>query len=143
MKKILLIISLVFIISSVAQAQSSAWEILHPLPQGNDLNSVYFSDANTGYAVGGMGTILKTSDGGATWVIQNSGITTYLNAVVFTDANTGYAVGGLGKILKTINGGANWTAQISNVNTTDNLNSVYFTSADTGYVAGINGSKIH
>ena len=33
----------------------------------NDLNSVYFTDANTGYAVGDTGTILKTIDGGTTW----------------------------------------------------------------------------
>ena len=31
----------------------------------NNLNSVYFTNANTGYAVGDTGTILKTTDGGS------------------------------------------------------------------------------
>jgi len=69
-----------------------------------NLASVYFIDANTGYAVGKSGTILKTTDGGTNWTALSSGITSGLGAVYFTDANTGY-IGGEGKILKTINGG--------------------------------------
>ncbi|MCK4452963.1 hypothetical protein KAU59_01275, partial [candidate division WOR-3 bacterium] len=35
----------------------------------NELWSVHFpADAQTGYAVGGYGKILKTTDGGANWV---------------------------------------------------------------------------
>ena len=37
----------------------------------NWLSSVYFTDANTGYAVGAGGTILKTTDGGGTFVERN------------------------------------------------------------------------
>jgi hypothetical protein len=39
----------------------------------NDLNSVHFPvDATTGFAVGEAGTILKTTDGRATWTAQTS-----------------------------------------------------------------------
>jgi len=34
----------------------------------NCLISVYFTDANTGYAVGESGTILKTINGGINWL---------------------------------------------------------------------------
>jgi len=78
-----------------------------------DLNSVYFNNASTGYVVGGMGTILKTTNGGTNWITQTSGTNNGLSSVYFTDVNTGYAVGGYGTILKTINGGTNWLAQIS------------------------------
>jgi len=68
------------------------------------LNSVFFTDDNTGYAVGISGTILKTTNGGADWTSQNSGTNNGFSSVFFTDANTGYVVGG-GIILKTTNGG--------------------------------------
>lgn len=69
------------------------------------LNSLYFTNANTGYAVGRSGTIIKTIDGGITWTKLSSGTTNNLFSIFFPDDNTGYAVGGRGTILKTNNGG--------------------------------------
>ena len=37
------------------------WHWQNPLPQGNSLESVFFTDSNTGYAVGDAGTILKNN----------------------------------------------------------------------------------
>ena len=42
----------------------SGWFWQNPLPQGDTLSGVSFVDANTGTAVGGGGTILRTTDGG-------------------------------------------------------------------------------
>ena len=50
------------------------WKWQNPLPQGNGLNAVFFTDPYTGYAVGEAGTILKTADGGTTWTIYSSGL---------------------------------------------------------------------
>jgi photosystem II stability/assembly factor-like uncharacterized protein len=50
----------------------SQWTWQNPLPQGNRLNSAYFTDANTGYLVGESGTIIKTYDGGQTWITLNT-----------------------------------------------------------------------
>jgi len=83
----------------------SGWFWQNPLPQGNALNGVSFTDANTGTAVGEAGTIVRTTDGGETWVTQDSGTTSALNGVSFTDANTGTAVGQNGTILRTTDGG--------------------------------------
>jgi photosystem II stability/assembly factor-like uncharacterized protein len=58
------------------------------------LYGVSFTDANTGTAVGLDATILRTTDGGATWLPQESGIETFFTDVSFTGANTGTAVGG-------------------------------------------------
>ena len=72
------------------------------------LNSVHFTDINTGYAVGEGGTVLKTVNGGASWIILSYQTTSnFLQSVYFTDDNFGYAVGEAGIILKTINGGKN------------------------------------
>jgi photosystem II stability/assembly factor-like uncharacterized protein len=51
------------------------WFWQNPLPQGNPLSSVYFTDSNTGWAVGDAGTILRTTDGGNRWISQSSGAT--------------------------------------------------------------------
>jgi len=116
-------------------AQSS-WIWQNPLPQGNELLSVSFTDANTGTAVGDCGSIVRTTDGGANWAIQTSGTANNLQSVSFTDANTGTAVGDSGTILRTTDGGATWTSQSSG--TTNSLLGVHFTDANTGTAVGNN-----
>jgi photosystem II stability/assembly factor-like uncharacterized protein len=106
-----------------------------------NLNSVYFTDANNGYAVGDSGIILKTTDGGAYWEIKSSGVTSNLYSVHFPSISHGYAVGEGGIILKSSNGGENWASQ--NAIITSNLNAVYFTDENTGYAAGGNGDSLY
>jgi photosystem II stability/assembly factor-like uncharacterized protein len=139
MKKfyILLIMMLAF---NVANAQ---W-VEQISPSINNLYSVYFTDTDTGYIVGGylqgQNDILKTTDGGENWESQTSGITGCLYSVHFPSKDTGYAVGDGGVILKTTNGGTNWLSQNSGTNF--NLSSVYFPAADAGFIAGYLNSTI-
>ncbi len=49
--------------SSSTSAGNWIWQ--NPLPQGNPLSSVRFADAQTGWALGALGILLKTEDGGA------------------------------------------------------------------------------
>ncbi len=104
------------------------------------LYSVYFTSADTGYAVGGLGggvsVILKTTDGGANWKAQTNipPNASRLFSVNFANANTGYAVGDQGIVLKTIDGGVNWSVQkLSSINV---LQSVYFINDSMGYACG-------
>ncbi len=97
----------------VTQICFAQWFWQNPLPQGNHLNSTYFVDSNIGWAVGVGGTILKTTDGGGSWVNQTSETNWFLYSVCFVDSNTGWAAGsqaGYGNpaVFKTIDGGANW-----------------------------------
>jgi len=94
------LVALFLINSAIAQ-----WTLQNPLPQGHTLHSVHFSDDNTGYAVGDVGTIIKTLDGGTTWTVLTSGTTDRFNSAYFPDVNTGYVVGDSGTIVKTIDGG--------------------------------------
>ena len=66
----------------------------------NDLNEVYFSCLNVGWAVGDNNTVVTTGDGGANWTSQNAGVTGDLHSVFFIDLNTGWIVGDSGTILK-------------------------------------------
>jgi photosystem II stability/assembly factor-like uncharacterized protein len=107
------------------------------------LNSVYFSDANNGYAVGyntvggSNGAFFKTTDGGANWSVKYTSLTpgTNFQAVCFTDANTGFIVGNVNYnfvTMRTIDGGTTWTSQPGGGS------AICFTDANTGYIA--NGS---
>jgi photosystem II stability/assembly factor-like uncharacterized protein len=76
-----------------------------------DLNSVSFPEGTqVGYAVGNEGIILKTTDGGGTWVPQTSGTGSALYAVSFENNSTGFAVGKSGTAIRTTDGGATWDA---------------------------------
>ena len=116
MKNLIIILTLFFLISGCHKDEQNKLNWI-TLTSGttNTLNSVFFTDVNTGYAVGYSGTILKTINGGTAWTAQTSGTTNVLTSVFFTDSNTGYAVGWFGTILKTVNGGVNWVAEISGV----------------------------
>ena len=74
------IISLSIIIISDLSAQ---WILLDPLPQQNTLTSVYFVDENIGWAVGYNSTIIGTTDGGQSWEIQQSTISSNFTSVFF------------------------------------------------------------
>ena len=95
-------------------------------------------NANTMIAVGEQGSILRTTDAGATWTRISSGTAARLSGVSFADANTGIAVGDQGAILRTVDGGSTWTPQPSG--TTNVLWGVSFTDAGTGTVVGDAGT---
>jgi photosystem II stability/assembly factor-like uncharacterized protein len=52
--------------------------------------------------------ILKTTDGGTSWVPQTSGTGSGLYAVSFENNSTGFAVGKSGTAIRTTDGGATW-----------------------------------
>jgi len=70
------------------------------------IQGVDFPQPTSGFAVGGGGRILHSTDAGITWGDQASGISANLNDVSFaSDALRGIAVGESGTILWTANGG--------------------------------------
>jgi len=95
------------------------------------LRSVFFINANNGWAVGDVGTIIHTTNGGTNWTSQSG--TGALKAVCFVSENIGWAVGGE-HILKTTNGGTNWADQEKPV--TGPYTNCYFLDANTGWASG-------
>ncbi|RPI19743.1 MAG: T9SS C-terminal target domain-containing protein [Ignavibacteriae bacterium] len=84
------------------------WFWQSPLPQGNDINDIYWLNSNTAYLAGACGTIMKTTDKGRNWVIQYNGIKYSLGVIRFFNENSGIAAGSNGTILRTTNAGNNW-----------------------------------
>lgn len=80
------------------------------------LEDVYFIDENTGVAVGDMGTIIRTTDGGVTWTTVMTVDTITLYEVGFFDELNGIATGNHTYISS--DGGATWeTSFESEMNT--------------------------
>ena len=94
----------------------------------NNLNGAYLLDSGIAFVVGDAGTILKSTDAGATWAPLLSGTTNILHEVYFFDGNQGVAVGDQGLILRTTDGGAMWQSVASGVE--DALRSVFFFGAN-------------
>ncbi len=81
------------------------------------LHDVTFVDAQHGWAVGDRGVIFATTDGGAHWQSQPSGVRCPLSGVCFISRTNGWAVGGgwkpyihtsYGVALATDDGGLTW-----------------------------------
>ena len=75
------------------------------------LYDLAFADAQHGMVVGEFGTVLATTDGGATWGKQDAGTDKTLFGVALADALRGWAVGLDGLLLHTRDGGGTWTVQ--------------------------------
>jgi len=123
------------LMSGTAFAQVWGWQIP---PTTNRLYAVVFVDSTRGWAVGDSSTIIHTTDGGGTWMIQACDTLAWFYGVDFTDANNGWVAGasesGLSIILHTTNGGGTWLIQNSETNSP--LNDVAFVDANNGWAVG-------
>ncbi|MBN8571297.1 MAG: hypothetical protein J0M18_16875 [Ignavibacteria bacterium] len=109
---------------------------------GNFVNA-HFLNENTGYAAGiGFGyptyqggSILKTTNGGSTWIYQSDTTISYgvLTDIYFTSVTRGYVCGENGLILRTTNSGTRWTYSLP---TSYNLNSIRFSDSLNGVTCG-------
>lgn len=132
---ILLTFSL-FLLSTVSFAQ---WQ-----PQASetilDLQSVFFTDNDNGWAVGNGGIILHTADGGDNWIEQPSGTDFALESVYFNNPDNGWIAGGVGGvpqtgiILRTVIGGGTWEEMY--IDPSFYLNDVCFTDSLNGWAVG-------
>jgi len=111
------------------------WVDVYTSNQNEIFGDIFFTNVNTGYAVGSYGKLLKTINAGSSWnssTIPNAG--TFLNSIFFVNDNTGYVVGGESKSLKTTDAGTTW--EVMNITSGFlNLNNIYFNDINTGYAS--------
>ncbi len=67
--------------------------------------SLQFPSINTGYTLGGYSTVLKSSNGGESWFMQNANTSAFLEDICMVNEYTGFILGWNGKVLKTTDGG--------------------------------------
>lgn len=133
-----------------------AWLELHAAVSeiaqvARDMEAVKFIDDQTGFAVGGAGSvadrtgfIFETTDGGQNWSLNfllppSSSVYTRLNDLEFVGM-IGWAVGESGVILKTENAGQDWVYQSTGLaDTVRELKAVDFIDANRGWAVGEDG----
>ena len=89
---------------------TNGWCWQRPLPQGNPVLDISLTAAGTGWAVGEAGTVLLTTNSGATWQHQDAPVTQDLVRVVAVDTQVAWAASNSGTVLTTSNGGSTWHA---------------------------------
>jgi photosystem II stability/assembly factor-like uncharacterized protein len=100
-----------------------------------NLYAVSMPAANTGFAVGAGGVVVKTTTG-TSWSALTSGTSQDLYATSWASTSVGWAVGKEGTIIKSANGTA-FSPQTSG--TTQDLNGVSFTNTNNGNAVGNGG----
>jgi photosystem II stability/assembly factor-like uncharacterized protein len=154
--KLITVLTFTLIVSSTSYAQ---WETVRwytdptPLPW---LESISFTDINNGlgacsglvsyYQVGGSqrkGGIIKTTDGGITWVDVLVWDSVEFKELIHTNPNTALCVGydwvdSTGIIVKTSNSGLNWDTTV----VPSFLYSISFPSNNVGYATGATGALL-
>ena len=122
------------------------------------LYNIYFVDENVGFIIGGGGTILKTEDGGKTWVRKIAmsdapgrggnprPLRANLMGIQMISETTGFIAGTENTILKTTDGGETWVGSSERARvgeTRNNLEGIWFVSPTTGWVIGSFGTLLH
>ncbi|HEY6437779.1 MAG TPA: T9SS type A sorting domain-containing protein, partial [Ignavibacteriaceae bacterium] len=100
-----------------------------------------FVDSLTGWAAGEAGTIIRTTDGGDSWDVQNSTVQTFIVDIFFINKNLGWALTIKDEfpfnsvILKTTNGGDIWSAE-NFADSSQYLRTIFFFDSLNGFVGG-------
>jgi len=135
MKRLFIVLLLTFLtIPALAQNYSI---YLTPYFQ-ESMRDIFFIDEQVGWLCGNSGLVMKTTNGGDSWVEQNSGVTKDLQKIYFRSQNLGYIATVEGSVLKTTDGGSVWTEYIfSNLVPSISFNlcdAIFFTDDNTGFV---------
>jgi photosystem II stability/assembly factor-like uncharacterized protein len=107
------------------------------------LNGVSFGNSTNGTAVGWSGSIVRSTDGGLSWVPQSTGPAYNLRSVSFADSLHGIAVGGWEDaerhyfILRTTDGGATWAGEDGGGFYETSLFGVFLIDPNTGFAVGM------
>lgn len=127
-------------LQSRSQQSDAQWEWLNPKPAGYTNTKVYFSDANNGFIFNDNGDLIRTTDGGTYWSIQQH----FANAKAMDlKDSTGIIAGFSNDLYISINNGASWTKK-----TIANNNNPYFpfvqvVSRDTLVALNSNNSTLY
>ena len=106
-----------------------------------NIHGVMAPDDKNIWLVGNYGVIFHSSDGGATWSPQNSGVGSLLIEGVFLNAKVGWVAGISGIVLHTTDGGETWIKQ--KTNTDKHLFGICFLDEKLGWAVGEMGLIIH
>ena len=112
------------------------------------LTDIQMVDEKIAYAAGESNTVLKTTDGGKTWIAVMTGqrarageTRKNLDGLYFATPEIGWVVGSFGFVSYTADGGKNWEQQKTDV--PNDLKAIYFLNEKEGWVVGMEGTILH
>jgi len=130
----------------VAETRSqNYWRVLDR-PTTRNLSELYILDSLRGWVVGDSGTILKTTNGGQSWIEQHSNTLFTMFDIFMLDENYGWALAHNYEwgdttygttILRTVNGGDTWSTQIYR---DEFFTTLFFFDSLSGLMAGAFGT---
>ena len=94
---------------------TGTWAELNPKVPRVDYLGIHFINPDTGWACGDLGTIIKTTDGGKKWTVEETNTPTPVLKVNSFNGKIVIAAGYNGLILRSTNGGESWTEVTSGV----------------------------
>lgn len=124
-----------------------------PSPTTRNLNKVFFIDSTQGWIVGDQATIIKTTDGGGHWIVEDPAIPNNIgdvNNIFMLNSRMGWAltlvppnprdtfVGTI--LLGTKDGGDSWYKKFF---MNQFFNSIYFSDSTRGWMGSQDGSLLH
>lgn len=103
---------------------------------GQKLEDIDCPSTNVCYVAGDAGTILKTTDGGQTWVSKTNGldVTEYYNSIDCIDENTCFTAHGNGGLYKTTDGGDTWVEKNMPAGS---ITKIFMTNSSIGYASPV------
>lgn len=111
-----------------------------PFTSNTTYKAVNFWDANTGW-IAGDGKLIKTTDGGATWItLTPPSATRDFTSIAVISPQKLWMCSNFGNIWHSTDGGTTWTNQPSLVQ--DGLNCIQFTDENNGWAGGENGTLL-
>lgn len=110
-----IIFILVFLSGGLLTADN-VWKLIpSPVSYPMSLTKVVFMDSLTGWAAGDSGIVIHTTDGGANWDFQNTGVRKRIDDLFFLNKMKGWALSIYSEdtvygsyVLSTTNGGITW-----------------------------------
>ena len=111
-----------------------------------NLMGIQMISETTGFIAGSENTILKTTDGGETWIGSSErarvGETrNNLEGIWFVSPTTGWVIGSFGTLMHTTDGGETWEKRDPGYD--NNLFGILFVDENTGWICGQEGLILH
>ena len=96
---------------------------------------------NEGWMVGELGRIIRTTDGGKSWVRQDAGTKRPFLTITCLDAKRAWIAGKEGTVYSTADGGDTWT--LLKTGSTRHIFAIAFPNAERGHAVGDFGTMVH
>lgn len=125
--------------AAMGSAQGTWIEI--PRTTTRTLRTLHFVDHLNGWAAGDSGVIIRTQNGGLTWQVQQSGISTMIVDIFFHDVNFGWGVSHVltppfhTVVLRTTDGGLTWLSAPYPAEDKF-MNAIHFRTPTRGWMGG-------